>query len=354
MSDLRNQSAFAYPSPASHLPRTDLSLREILDTYRENNDLLKQILAAKAEEDKRRAEEEKYKTEQLRLQCKQVELEMLREQKKPPTIFTGVPPLNPGYNVKSPSDIHSPYLPIPQPMDPHYSATTPTSATRLSPPSSASNAHDSVSFGSHSGITAPQNHSYHNNINQRPALTLSIPPFPILSPTATHNPHSFSQTPTTLPDQPQSSHSQTSHHHHHQYSQSPTTVTSANNSNNKRPKLAESEVDHEYVMEALRNKVRQNAQNAENPAKKFIKVLKPRSTSMPVPPPNQSPQSNHHQNRQHSHSSPQQHHHQQSHQPQQISSPSNHTPHANSPNPQQLPPMNVHSPQMGQEQVAKS
>ncbi|CAI2184988.1 9519_t:CDS:2 [Funneliformis geosporum] len=105
MSELRNQSAFSYPSPATNtLPRTDISLREILDTYRDNNDLLKQILNAKVEEDKasilffdycflldRRAEEEKYKTEQLRLQCKQVDLEMLKEQKKPPTIYTGVP-----------------------------------------------------------------------------------------------------------------------------------------------------------------------------------------------------------------------------------------------------------------------
>ena len=39
----------------------------------------------------RRAEEEKFRTEQLRLQCKQLDLEMMREQRKPPTIFTGVP-----------------------------------------------------------------------------------------------------------------------------------------------------------------------------------------------------------------------------------------------------------------------
>ncbi|CAG8616642.1 1088_t:CDS:2, partial [Ambispora leptoticha] len=157
MSDIR-QSAFAYPSPASHLPRTDLSLREILDMYRDN-DLLKQILTAKTEEDKRRAEEEKCKAEQFRLQCKQVELEMMREQKKPPTIFTGVPreALNTSYNTKtSPSDIHSPYLPIPPTIDPHYSATTPTSAGgRLSPPSSVSNTHENsnnsnvLPFGSH-------------------------------------------------------------------------------------------------------------------------------------------------------------------------------------------------------------
>jgi hypothetical protein len=54
MSDLRSQSTYSYPSPATNttLPRTDISLREILDTYRDNNDLLKQILSAKVEEDR--------------------------------------------------------------------------------------------------------------------------------------------------------------------------------------------------------------------------------------------------------------------------------------------------------------
>jgi hypothetical protein len=53
MSDLRNQAAYSYPSPATNtLPKADISLREILDMYRDNHDLLKQILSAKSEEDK--------------------------------------------------------------------------------------------------------------------------------------------------------------------------------------------------------------------------------------------------------------------------------------------------------------
>ena len=53
MSELRNQAAYSYPSPATNAsPRTDISLREILDMYRDNHDLLKQILSAKSEEDK--------------------------------------------------------------------------------------------------------------------------------------------------------------------------------------------------------------------------------------------------------------------------------------------------------------
>ncbi|CAG8460936.1 4288_t:CDS:2 [Racocetra fulgida] len=195
MSEHRTQSVYSYPSPATNpSPRTDISLREILDTYRDNNDLLKQILAAKAEEDKRRAEEEKYKTEAVRLQCKQVELEMLKEQKKPPTIITGVP------------HTHFP-----------ATATTPTSATRLSPPSSSSHGNDNVSYN-HNGISS-HNHSY-NPLSQRPSLTLSIPSFPIItaSPTTMHNPHPFSTPTSSVQEHPPSASSQTNN-----YSQSPTT-----------------------------------------------------------------------------------------------------------------------------------
>ncbi|RIA98404.1 hypothetical protein C1645_750181 [Glomus cerebriforme] len=351
MSDLRNQAAYSYPSPATNaLPRTDISLREILDMYRDNHDLLKQILSAKSEEDKRRTEEGKYKTEQIRLQYKQVELEILREQKKPPTIYTGVPPVNtstPGFNVKSPSDVHSPYLSIPPPIDAHFPATTPTSATpRLSPPSSATTGHDNVSYN---GISNPHNHSY-SPMNQRPSLTLSIPSFPIItaSPTAMHNNHSFSTPTSSIPEHP---HSATSHYSH----QSPTSI----NSNNKRTKLSESEVDHEYVMEALRQKVQRNQ---ENPAKKFMNVLKPRSASMPVPPLNQSsPQQQHHSSHQHQHHHNNRDQHKQQsphrqHQSQQQPAPSpvDPAPMVHSPIPPQLPPMNVHSPSMNQEQVAKT
>ncbi|CAG8572001.1 10520_t:CDS:2, partial [Acaulospora morrowiae] len=331
MSDLRS-SAFSYPSPATKIQKTDISLREILETYRDNNDLLRQILTAKAEEDKRRAEEEKHKTEALRLQCKQVELEMLKEQKKPPTIFTGVPPINTSssFNSKSPSDIHSPYLPIPPPIDTHFPATTPTSATRLSPPSSANNGHDSISYN-HNGISS-QNHSY-NSASQRPSLTLSIPPFPIItsSPTTMHSQHSFSTPTSSVHDHPHSASSQT----HHRYTQSPTTI----NGNNKRPKLnSESEVDHEYVMEALRQKVQRNQ---ENPAKKYMNVLKPRSVSTPVVSHN-NPSPSH----------PQHHSRDQPKHQQQTASPID-PPMARSPIPP-LPPMNVHSPGINQEQVTKS
>jgi hypothetical protein len=184
-------------------------------------------------------------------------------------------------------------------------------------------------------------------MNQRPNLTLSIPSFPIItaSPTAMHNNHSFSTPTSSIPEHPHSATSQT----HHHYSHSPTSI----NSNNKRTKMSsESEVDHEYVMEALRQKLQRNQ---ENPAKKFMNVLKPRSASMPVPPLNQSsPQQQHHSH--HHHSNRDQHKQQSPHRSQQAPSPSpvDSAPMVHSPIPPQLPPMNVHSPSMNQEQVAKS
>jgi len=425
MSELRNQqSAYSYPSPAQTITKADITLREILDTYREDNDLLKLILATKTEEDKRRAEEEKCKTEKFKLQCKQVELELLKEQKKPPTIFTGAPSINnasstANFNVKSPSDMNSPYLSIQPPLDSHFSNTTPTSATtHFSPPPSANNhnsnhVHDHMSYGS---TTNSQSHSYHhhNNSNnnnnnsstsstsQKPSLTLSIPSFPIISssPTVMHSHHSFSN-PNSSVEHPHSASSVT--HRHSFYSQSPTSAVGS-----KRTRPSENEVDHEYVMEAIRAKVQRNQ---EHPAKKFMNVLKPRSASMPVPPiNNNSPttsssnhqhinrelhnnhnqnhhlnhhnhngnnnnnnnnisnsNSNHHKRQQSSPPSPTpplpislpptpQHHHQRSHhstqQNPQTSSPVDPSQSHSPIPPPQLPPINVHSPGLNQDSKA--
>lgn len=123
-------------------------------------------------------------------------------------------------------------------------------------------------------------------------------------------------------------------------------------------------------MEALRQKVQRNQ---ENPAKKFMTVLKPRSSSMPVAPHNSSSSSSS------TTTSSQHHHHHSNHQnrdqkhqtaiPTSTSSTANtnstshqlqskitspvDVPMARSPIPA-LPPMNVHSPGLNQEQVAKS
>ncbi|CAJ0651119.1 8664_t:CDS:2 [Entrophospora sp. SA101] len=256
MSELRNQqSAYSYPSPAQTITKADITLREILDTYREDNDLLKLILATKTEEDKANS---------------------------------------------------------------HFSNTTPTSATtHFSPPPSANN-HNS-------------NHVHdHINTSQKPSLTLSIPSFPIISssPTVMHSHHSFSN-PNSSVEHPHSASSLT--HRHSFYSQSPTSAVGS-----KRTRPSENEVDHEYVMEAIRAKVQRNQ---EHPAKKFMNVLKPRSASMPVPPiNNNSPttSSSHHSTQQNT----------------QTSSPVDPSQSHSPIPPPQLPPINVHSPGLNQDSKA--
>ncbi|CAJ0828498.1 11514_t:CDS:2 [Entrophospora sp. SA101] len=233
MSELRNQqSAYSYPSPAQTITKADITLREILDTYREDNDLLKLILATKTEEDKAKGLKKK-SVKQKSLSC----------------------------NVN-------------------------------------------------------------NNTSQKPSLTLSIPSFPIISssPTVMHSHHSFSN-PNSSVEHPHSASSLT--HRHSFYSQSPTSAVGS-----KRTRPSENEVDHEYVMEAIRAKVQRNQ---EHPAKKFMNVLKPRSASMP-------------------------HHHQRSHhstqQNTQTSSPVDPSQSHSPIPPPQLPPINVHSPGLNQDSKA--
>ncbi|CEP15686.1 hypothetical protein [Parasitella parasitica] len=61
---------------AEKLTLSDISVGEILDTYKHDTDLLKHILAAKTEEDKRRAAEEIRRAEEARLQSKFIDLQL--------------------------------------------------------------------------------------------------------------------------------------------------------------------------------------------------------------------------------------------------------------------------------------
>ncbi|KAL1917362.1 uncharacterized protein VTP21DRAFT_5018 [Calcarisporiella thermophila] len=108
-------------SPASTSVSADLTVTELLDKYRDIDDpeLLKVILVAKAEEDRRRQEEERVRLEQLRLQGRKVELDILLEQRKPCTLCPhSVPntPLEPSVSTysTSPSSVFTPFeLPLP-------------------------------------------------------------------------------------------------------------------------------------------------------------------------------------------------------------------------------------------------
>lgn len=74
------------PLPSSARPQAsphhygDISIKEILETYKDDKDLMKHVLAAKAEEDKKKAAEETLRVEQARIQLKHLDLELAREQ----------------------------------------------------------------------------------------------------------------------------------------------------------------------------------------------------------------------------------------------------------------------------------
>ncbi|ORZ04386.1 hypothetical protein BCR42DRAFT_429303 [Absidia repens] len=88
------RSAFQWPAPLS--PRfeqddhhndttatnTDIPLKDILEKYKDDADILQHILMAKAEEDKKQAARDMLKTEQARIHLKQLDLEYLREQSR--------------------------------------------------------------------------------------------------------------------------------------------------------------------------------------------------------------------------------------------------------------------------------
>ncbi|CAO3658971.1 unnamed protein product [Umbelopsis ramanniana] len=102
--DRRTSSAFQWPSPSqTPLLYSDISIKDILDTYQHDVELLKVILLAKAEEDKKRTAEENCKAEEARLRAKTIELELLRESKAPSSA---------GAHFTHPSD---PQLPVLRP-----------------------------------------------------------------------------------------------------------------------------------------------------------------------------------------------------------------------------------------------
>ncbi|KAG0168399.1 hypothetical protein DFQ28_008436 [Apophysomyces sp. BC1034] len=99
----RQSSAFQWPIPPSTYTNdrpglespTDISVREILDKYHADPDIMKQVLAAKAAEDKKRTAKDVLLIEYARIQQRQMDLELLREQTKPLYRARPLPPQAP-------------------------------------------------------------------------------------------------------------------------------------------------------------------------------------------------------------------------------------------------------------------
>ncbi|KAG1474866.1 hypothetical protein G6F56_000090 [Rhizopus delemar] len=135
-------SAFQWPIPQQS-GSSEISIREILDHYGNDPELLKCILTAKSEEDKKKSARDTLKAEEARIQLRHMDLEMAREQSKsraPPYAYGlapvqqqvlarfNHPPPQPQYQ-RPPLPPHE-HRPPPSPAIPH-----PHSAHPLCPPS---------------------------------------------------------------------------------------------------------------------------------------------------------------------------------------------------------------------------
>ncbi|KAI8880507.1 hypothetical protein K501DRAFT_335324 [Backusella circina FSU 941] len=77
-------SAFQWPIPPSspNNSSTEISVKQILDKYSHDPEILKHALMAKSEEDKKQTAHDTLKTEQARIQLKYLDLELAKEQAK--------------------------------------------------------------------------------------------------------------------------------------------------------------------------------------------------------------------------------------------------------------------------------
>ncbi|KAI7905887.1 uncharacterized protein BX663DRAFT_498015 [Cokeromyces recurvatus] len=79
-STIKNSSIFQWPIPTT---TNDISIKEIIEKYYStNNELLKHILSAKIEEDRKQAAEDILKIEQARIHSRYLDIELMKERSK--------------------------------------------------------------------------------------------------------------------------------------------------------------------------------------------------------------------------------------------------------------------------------
>ncbi|KAI8388210.1 uncharacterized protein BYT42DRAFT_226432 [Radiomyces spectabilis] len=157
-------STFQWPLPSSPTrssPSSSMTVKEILDRYSEDPDILKHILMAKVEEDKKQTAKDVLKTEHARIHLKQLDMEILRwtqsgypPQQQPypsrvmPTNGAGDPSLMPKINAPPPPIVtqhthHAPPSPVVYPHSAHplCPPTAPSAASANAKPTSWASSH---------------------------------------------------------------------------------------------------------------------------------------------------------------------------------------------------------------------
>ncbi|GAA5798174.1 hypothetical protein HPULCUR_003574 [Helicostylum pulchrum] len=138
-----NNSHNATSNWVEKLTLSDISVGEILDMYKNDTDLLKHILAAKTEEDKRKGAEEIRRAEEARLHSKFIDLQL--DQNRRSSMLDGLSQNDWLSPVQNNHDLLSPFLnntpPSPssqlqQPLSPYTLFEVPFADLNLSAPSS--------------------------------------------------------------------------------------------------------------------------------------------------------------------------------------------------------------------------
>ncbi|CAO3664511.1 unnamed protein product [Rhizopus stolonifer] len=128
----------------------DLTVGEILELYKHDTDLLKHILVAKAEEDKKRGAEELRRAEEARLQSKFIDLQLDQSRRSSSVLddtslgfsSTDWLPYQTTTGANSSNDLISPFLnntppsPSQLPLSPYTQFEVPFANLNLSTPSS--------------------------------------------------------------------------------------------------------------------------------------------------------------------------------------------------------------------------
>ncbi|KAI9270482.1 hypothetical protein BDA99DRAFT_534590 [Phascolomyces articulosus] len=250
----RPPSAFQWPIPSSS---SDISIKEILDNYQHDPEILKLLLVAKAEEDKKQTAQSTLQIERTRIQQRMMDLDAIRSYPQPP----------PGAVIFPPSSSS---------QQPHHQQQ---SSSQQSSSSSSSSSQPQQPHNHHQ-----QQHQQQHNHQHQPTSYHSLPPFQQQVIARVTSDHQHHQPDSPAGYYPHSAHPlcppTSSHHDQQQQSKSqqktpqPSTATTTTNSSQssyyydherkngvgkKRPHDAK--LSHHQVMEVLKAKL-QRGNNA--------------------------------------------------------------------------------------------
>ncbi|KAI9480555.1 MAG: hypothetical protein EXX96DRAFT_617541 [Benjaminiella poitrasii] len=261
----------------------EITVREILDRYSSDSELLKYILTAKSEEDKKKAARDTLKAEEARIQIRQMDLDLAREQVKaaarhdrqpqqgpPPTLSIQQPlPPPPPPSIQQPPSQQPPTLPPPlpssqpQPYGPYY-GLAPVQQQLLA------RFHYSPQYGPQG-----QNGQHHYHSHHQPPPSPSVP-YPHSAHPLCPPQHPNTTTSTTVNPPPSSSTSSSSSNsgnqnnspafahedNSHNKKRTRSSVSSiagnnnnSNNNTNDEQQQQQDRLSHNKVMEALKAKI---------------------------------------------------------------------------------------------------